>query len=94
MHMWHDSDMNLHLDEVGGTRANSPRSIDLNLTDLLKNVSGIVDENGETIRNPYDTDDELRFHDEYEIWIKFGKSSISTRIGIDDWAKVGGNIEL
>jgi hypothetical protein len=95
MHIWHGSDLNLHFDEVGGTRAEDPtRSFDLNLTDLLKKVSGVVDEKGETISNPYNTDDKLRFHDDYEIWIKFGKTSISTQIGIDNWATVSSEVEL
>ena len=90
VHMWHDSDLKVHFDEVAGTRSGEDptKSYDFSLTDLLKDVDQ-AKIGGETVKNPYDTDDKLRFHDEYEIWIRVGKTSIATKVGLDDWAKVG-----
>ncbi|MDR2911800.1 MAG: FimB/Mfa2 family fimbrial subunit [Alistipes sp.] len=103
MHMWHstspDGETRLCIDESGATRAGgSIRSFSLNMTELLRKVSKVVlrDENGgETVLlNPYDTDEKLRFHDEYEISIKLGKTTVAVRVGLDDWQTVGGGIDL
>lgn len=93
MHMWHGSDIKIHFDPTDLTRADGEPwdEFDLNLTDLLYEVGAIVDENGDTVRNPYNSDDKLRFNDEYEISVKFGKTTVSTKIGLDDWATVGDN---
>lgn len=100
MRLWRGSDVTLVLQETSTSpvRATGER-YEYNLTDDI--LSKILDEEDPTNDYRYDTDEELEFHDEYEIYIKLlGESvgdptnQVQIAVGLNRWDSLGGGVEL
>lgn len=90
MSLWLDSDIQLVVEEeIPWTRgATTKRSIKINLVEELKKVKN---DKGELL---YDTDEKLEYNDEYDITMTIGPNFIMLGLTIDDWAIIGGGVEV
>lgn len=84
-----DSDIKLIVEEEYPlTRSSMKRSVSINLVEELKKVK---DEQGEFL---YDTNEKLEYNDEYDVTLTLGPNFVVLGLTIDDWAIIGGGVEV
>jgi len=87
MRLWRDLELSLLLAEYD-QEYNTGETF---LLDIPKELGKITDSSGDY---PYDTDEELEYHDQYNITITLGGGFIVLSIKINDWYLIGGNKDV